>query len=46
MGSVAAAFALEAIGPQPPRYSPEQFRARYERAFGTEPWLDKIFVES
>jgi len=42
MGSVCAVFGLEALGPQPPRYSIEQFRARYERNFGEEPLLDRL----
>jgi adenosine kinase len=43
LGSVAAAFGLEALGPQPPRYTPKQFCARYERAFGADAWLDKVY---
>lgn len=43
VGSVAAAYCLEAQGPQPPRYSPREFRQRYERNFGVEPWLDRLF---
>jgi adenosine kinase len=39
MGSVAAVIALEAPGPQPPRYSKKEFRRRYERNFGEEPRL-------
>ena len=42
MGSVAAVFALEALGPQPPRYSADQFRERYHRNFGDEPALGKL----
>jgi len=42
MGSVAAVFGLEAMGPQPPRYSAADFRARYERNFGAEPLLDRL----
>ena len=42
MGSVAAVFGLEALGPQPPRYSPEAFRARYDRSYGPEPLLDRL----
>jgi adenosine kinase len=38
IGSVAAALALEAVGPQPPRYSPAQFRIRYENSFGSLTW--------
>ncbi len=44
VGSVAAVFALESLGPQPPRYSPEQFRARYARNFGEEPCLERLFL--
>jgi adenosine kinase len=43
LGSVAAVFGLEALGPQPPRYAPHEFRERYVRNFGEEPWLDKVF---
>lgn len=43
IGSIAAVLSLEALGPQPPRYSPEQFRARYKRSFGEEAWLEKLF---
>ena len=46
MGSVAAAFGLEALGPQPPRYTAAEFRGRYERAFGAERWLERVFVGS
>jgi adenosine kinase len=42
MGSVSAVFGLEALGPQPPAYSIEDFRARYERNFGEEPILEKL----
>ena len=42
MGSVSAVFGLEALGPQPPAYSIEEFRARYERNFGDEPVLEKL----
>jgi len=42
MGSVAAAFGLEALGPQPPAYRIEEFRTRYVRNFGDEPFLDKL----
>ena len=43
LGSVAAALSLEAVGPQPPRYPPAVFRARYGGSFGHEPWLDRVF---
>jgi adenosine kinase len=42
MGSVSAVFCLEALGPQPPRYSIDRFRARYERNFGEEPLLERL----
>ncbi len=42
MGSVAAAFTLEALGPQPPRYSIEAYRERYARNFGEEPVLERL----
>jgi adenosine kinase len=42
MGSVAAAFGLEALGPQPPRYSRQQFRERYLRNFGDDPILKRL----
>jgi adenosine kinase len=43
IGSVSAVFSLEAMGPQPPRYTPAEFRARYVRSYGEEPWLEKVF---
>ena len=39
MGSVAAVLCLESEGPQPPRYPPARFHARYESNFGPEPLL-------
>jgi adenosine kinase len=42
MGSVAAVFALEAQGPQPPRYALEDFVVRYRRNFGAEPGLGAL----
>jgi adenosine kinase len=42
MGSVAAVFALEAIGPQPDRYTRDQFRERYDRNFGSDPVLENL----
>ena len=42
IGSVAAVFGLESPGPQPPRYSPGEFRERYERNFGDERWLERL----
>lgn len=43
IGSVAAAFVLEALGPQPPRYTPREFCLRYVRCFGEDPALDRLF---
>jgi adenosine kinase len=43
MGSVAAVYGLEALGPQPPRYSITEFVARYARNFGDEPLLRALF---
>jgi adenosine kinase len=45
IGSVAAAIVLESEGPQPPRYSGEDFRARYARSFEDEALLDRLFSE-
>jgi adenosine kinase len=42
MGSTAAVISLESEGPQPPRYSAEDFRRRYERNFGPEPGLARL----
>jgi adenosine kinase len=42
MGSTAAVIALEAQGPQPPRYTMPEFVARYERNFGPEPRLARL----
>jgi adenosine kinase len=36
VGSVAAVYALEALGPQPPRYTPRDFVARYRESFGSD----------
>jgi hypothetical protein len=44
MGSLAAVFALESEGPQPPRYSIEDFVRRYERSFGPEPVLERLTI--
>ena len=46
IGSVAAALSLESLGPQPPRYPPEEFRARYARSFEDEPLLERLFSEN
>ena len=42
MGSLAAAVCLEALGPQPKRYTLSGFRARYERNYGPEPLLERL----
>ncbi len=42
MGSLAAVFGLEALGPQPPRYTREEFRGRYIRNFGSDPALENL----
>jgi adenosine kinase len=42
MGSVAAVFGLESVGPQPPRYTRDQFRQRYVRNFGDDPVLENL----
>ena len=46
MGSIAAVYALEASGPQPPRYTIPDFVARYERNFGVETALEKLRSKS
>lgn len=43
IGSVAAVFGLEALGPQPPRYAPAEFLARYRRNYGDTPELARLF---
>ena len=43
IGSVAAVIGLEALGPQPPRFTPEAFVARYVRNFGETPELSRLF---
>jgi len=43
IGSVAAVFGLEALGPQPPRYAPVDFAARYVRNFGDASELSLLF---
>jgi adenosine kinase len=44
IGSVAAVFCLEHQGPQPPRYTPGEFLARYVRNFGETPELERLFA--
>jgi adenosine kinase len=43
VASVAAAFCIEAVGPQPPRYSPEEFGARFRESYGAAPDLSELF---
>ena len=43
IGSVAAVFGLEALGPQPPRFAPAEFAARYVRNFGDASELSRLF---
>ena len=43
LGSVAAVFGLEALGPQPPRYKPADFIDRFRRNFGDTPELERLF---
>lgn len=42
VGSVAAVFALETLGPQPRRYTLDAFVARYRDTFGDEPGLERL----
>jgi adenosine kinase len=44
IGSIAAVFGIEALGPQPPRYTPAQFLDRYRRNFGETPELARLFA--
>ena len=43
IGSINAVFGLEALGPQPPRYTPGEFLERYRRNFGDVPELARLF---
>ncbi len=43
IGSINAVFGLEALGPQPPRYTPGEFLERYRRNFGDAPELARLF---
>ncbi len=43
IGSVAAVFGLEALGPQPPRYTKAEFVERFRRSFGDTPELALLF---
>jgi adenosine kinase len=44
IGSIAAVFCLENLGPQPPRYTPAEFVARYVRNYGETPELEHLFA--
>ncbi len=44
IGSIAAVFGIEALGPQPPRYTPGDFLARYRRNFEETPELARLFA--
>jgi adenosine kinase len=43
IGSINAIFGLEALGPQPPRFTPGEFLDRYRRNFGDAPELARLF---
>ena len=43
IGSINAVFGLEALGPQPPRFTPSEFLARYQRNYGDAPELTRLF---
>jgi adenosine kinase len=43
IGSVAAVFGLESLGPQPPHFTPGEFAARYVRNYGETPELERLF---
>ena len=43
VASVAAAYCLEAIGPQPPRFDPADFAGRYRENFGETAGLARLF---
>jgi adenosine kinase len=43
IGSVNAVFGLEALGPQPPRFTPSEFLDRYRRNYGDTPELAHLF---
>jgi adenosine kinase len=43
IGSINAVFGLEALGPQPPRYTPGEFLERYRRNYGDAPELARLF---
>jgi adenosine kinase len=43
VASVAAAYCLEAVGPQPPRFDPADFAGRYRENFGETAGLARLF---
>ena len=43
IGSINAIFGLEALGPQPPRFTPGEFLDRYRRNFGDAAELARLF---
>jgi adenosine kinase len=44
IGSLAATYVLEQYGPQEHHYTPEEFAARYRRAFGDDARLEKVLL--
>jgi len=46
IASVAAVYCLEALGPQPPRFSPGDFLTRFRENFGDAGALDALFAPS
>jgi adenosine kinase len=49
IGSVAAVFSLETQGPQPDRYTKDEFLARYRRSFDRDPsgdGLEQLFGQA
>jgi len=42
VGSVAAAYALETVGPHPARFAPAEFVARYHENFGSDGWHARV----
>ncbi|HET9795815.1 MAG TPA: carbohydrate kinase family protein [Thermoanaerobaculia bacterium] len=43
IASVAAVYCLEALGPQPPRFSPGEFLSRFRENFGEAEGIDALF---
>jgi adenosine kinase len=46
VASVAAVYCLEALGPQPPRFVPADFLARFRENFGDALEIDEIFLRA